>query len=523
MKMKHLLASVAAVAIYATQANSQTYSSVQWGMNRAETPSTVCIMSGSTCLSTIGSANISTGLFSMWVNYLAVKPAPYSQKSITVSSAPSYSYPYLNPTTFNGDFSNTVLPLSYTVDGAATLGQPTTGYQWSPAVTPYQTLATINSGWNQSTSGNGGRTGYANYRSNVVHNGQGDAGAYYGGCWAYGAKAGATHWLASPACILLNGGLNAGNNHQYLQGLGDINFIDNGFDTAVAADARLYFRTNDTASLGEVWLGYINSSRGSKAIDVAYANNGKIKVGYDTVLATGLLAAINVGAGQKIVLNSTSTPINGINWYGNNIGGDSLYYDSGQGQISLDDNSHRVLGLKATGDAVEYIRLFSQAAGNGATISGQSDTSTDVSINLVPKGNGYVNVSSGVLNVVGKVLTQNSFQIKGSSTGLNILDSTNASGTDYTSHMPNSNGTLAQLETDQTWTGIQFYQNLIRLSQHNSLTYPIPACSPSLTGAVGAVLDALAPVNYRANYTPTGTGAGQWTIVFCDGVNWTYH
>ena len=479
-------------------------------------------MSGSTCLSTIGSANVSTGLFSMWVNFLAVKSAPYSQKSITVNSAPSYSFPYTNPTTFNGDFSNTVLPVSYTVNGTS-LGQPTTGYRWSPAVTPYQSLATINSGWNQSTSGNSGRTGYATYRTNVVHNGQGDAGAYYGGCWAYGARAGATHWLASPACILLNGNLNAGNSHQYLQGFGDVVFQDNGFDTAVVADARLYYRTNDTASLGEIWMGYRNQSVGSKTIDVGFSLAGPTKIAMDTVTATGLLSAVNMGAGQKIVLNSTATPINGISWYGNNIGGSSIYHDSSVGQILFEENAKKVLGLKSTGNATEYIRLFSQPAGNGATISGQSDTSSNVSINILPKGSGFVNISSGTLNVTDRVLTQNSFQIQGSSTGRNVLGSTNSSATTYTANLPNLNGTLALVDALQTWNQRQFFQGGIRLANHNSVTFPIPACVGPLAGSISAVLDASFPVNYRATYTPTGTGSGLWSPVFCDGVNWTYH
>jgi len=211
--MKKLL--ILAISLTSTSLQAQTYTQLQWGIDKTVNPYNIAINVNNIWYN-FGNFTPGTGP-GIYVTSLAVNSAPYSQKSITVSSAPSYSYPYTNPTTFNGDFSNTFLPFSYTVNGAATLGQPTTGYQWSPAVTPIQSYTVNNSGWNQSTSNNDGRTGFSVYRTNVVSNGQGDSGAYYGGCWVYGTKAGATSWLANPACILLNGNLNAGANGTYLQ------------------------------------------------------------------------------------------------------------------------------------------------------------------------------------------------------------------------------------------------------------------------------------------------------------------
>lgn len=46
-------------------ANSQTFNSVQWGINKGSTPSPVCIMNGSACLGSIGNLNTSTGVFSI--------------------------------------------------------------------------------------------------------------------------------------------------------------------------------------------------------------------------------------------------------------------------------------------------------------------------------------------------------------------------------------------------------------------------------------------------------------------------
>lgn len=48
---------------FTQNANSQTYTNMQWGMNRSATPSNVCIMNGSACLSEIGTANITNSVF----------------------------------------------------------------------------------------------------------------------------------------------------------------------------------------------------------------------------------------------------------------------------------------------------------------------------------------------------------------------------------------------------------------------------------------------------------------------------
>ena len=115
-------------------------------------------------------------------------------KTISVSTAPSYSVPENIATEFSGDFSNTVLPLSVTLSGTA-LGQPATGYRWTPATTPYQTAVFNYSGWNESTSSNDGRTGFASYRVVSQNSGQGDLAAYCSFCNVNSTRSGATSWL----------------------------------------------------------------------------------------------------------------------------------------------------------------------------------------------------------------------------------------------------------------------------------------------------------------------------------------
>lgn len=250
-----------------------------------------------------------------------------SQKQITVSSQPAYNHPEALGTEFDGDFSKTFLPLEYNVTGAGTMGDGS--IYWSPAVTPYQSLVNYSSGINTSDSTNSGRSGFATYRNMLNHGGQGDAASYYSYCQLSGAgKPSATSWLANPACIGMAGDFGALQDGGYLQGVGDLNFSDNGHDVAAIADVRNMLRNNNTAALGQIWMGYRMQSAGSKAVEVMLSGTGPIKVGLDTTQMTSLDAAVNMAANQKIVFNSTASPINGVNWYGNTTGGAYISYST---------------------------------------------------------------------------------------------------------------------------------------------------------------------------------------------------
>jgi hypothetical protein len=232
------------------------------------------------------------GSSSIPINTFTVNSANNSEKQITVSSQPTYTFPEATATEFAGDFSKTFMPLSYTVTGVATLGQPTTGYQWSPAVTPYQTLVTNSSGWNQSTSTNSGRTGFGIKRSLMLQNGQGDMVDNYTFCQVSTSRSGATHWLANPACSSYAADFGSIVNHAYLQGIGDFNFTDNGYDIAAIADVRNFNRTVNTAAFGDIWMGYRTQSTGTKAIDVGSSFSGGHVVAVDTSQATGMQVTI---------------------------------------------------------------------------------------------------------------------------------------------------------------------------------------------------------------------------------------
>lgn len=220
-----------------------------------------------------------------------------------------------------------VLSSDTTISGIDTLGKPKSGYLWSPKMAQFSMRYVNESGWNQSVSSNDGRTGVAASRISVEQNGNGDAGAYYAMCQIGGkGRVGASHWLAQPACVLLNGDVATTVPHSYLN-VQEFSLSDNGRDVAGIGTVYRFQRTENAASQGEVWFGVRNQSLGSKAIDAGVSNAGPMNIGVDTVMARadpqfdgGAVVALNMAADQKVVYNSRSRAMNGIEWYGNHIG-----------------------------------------------------------------------------------------------------------------------------------------------------------------------------------------------------------
>jgi hypothetical protein len=241
----------------------------------------------------------SNGSNSDITNILGTMHSPASAPS-SVCSANSFS------TAFNCDLSNLNLAIGTSVSGIATLGQPTTGYSITPNLASLYTYYSNTSGWNQSTSGNNGRTGAGAFYTKVDNYGQGDAYAYFANAFTLGAKPGATSWLANPAGVLFAGQSLAGSSGVYLQGVGDINLVDNGFDVAAAGIVNNYFRTNNTGALGTVWMGVRQQSQGTKPIDAFFSASGPARVGVDLVQMTGSAIGIALPVGVGIYGNATN-------------------------------------------------------------------------------------------------------------------------------------------------------------------------------------------------------------------------
>ncbi|HDR9048751.1 TPA: hypothetical protein QDA94_002982 [Burkholderia vietnamiensis] len=276
---KILLALLAAPAIVF----GQTYPSPTFSSLTLQNPLTVANGGTGAATSTAARASLgaaSSGSNSDITNLLGTMHSPTSPPA-SVCTGGSYA------TGFACDLSNLDYAIGTNITGAATLGQPSTGYLIMPNMHSVYTYWSSTSGWNQSTSGADGRTGDGAFFTTVNQYGQGDAwGAFYN-IFVSGAKPGASSWLANPAGAMIGGQNFAGANGVYLQGLGDINLNDNGFDVTGIAEILNLYRTNDAGALGTTWIGSRIQSSGTKKVDALYSGTGPSTFGLDLSGMTG--------------------------------------------------------------------------------------------------------------------------------------------------------------------------------------------------------------------------------------------
>ena len=176
-------------------------------------------------------------------------------------------------TAFDGDLTRCQFPVGHSIQGAATLTQPTTGYVYVNEVYPHFTYLTNFSGWNQSTSGNIGRTAACAYRTKVDNYGQGDVMAYNATAFVTGTKAGSTNFLANPAAALFAGDLNAGADGVYLNPYETI-ASDSGYDVGCFGIVNNFDRTNATGAKSAVWGGYRAQNIGAASCDAMISATG---------------------------------------------------------------------------------------------------------------------------------------------------------------------------------------------------------------------------------------------------------
>jgi hypothetical protein len=214
-------------------------------------------------------------------------------------------------TAFNGDFSKAAVVTSHQITGATTLGQPTTGYRYVPQAYPFYTYLYNSSGHNEGTATNVGRTSAAANRVKVYQAGQGDAAAFSASVYVAATKSGSTSFLANPAGVLLNGGVQAGVDGAYLNA-GEFILQDNGFDAAGVGWVVNLERTISTGAKDAWWAGFRTQSKGSAAVDAFFTGTGKARIGLD--LSTGdysaANAAIAIATDQRIYLAASNVHAN---------------------------------------------------------------------------------------------------------------------------------------------------------------------------------------------------------------------
>lgn len=229
-------------------------------------------------------------------------------------------------TAFNGDLSKNQIAMEHRVTGAATLGQPASGYLYRPEAFPIFGYLYNESGHNQSTSSNDGRTGVAFQRAMVYQAGQGDAVCYNASAFVTGTRSGSTDFLANPAAVLFNGDIEGGQAGVYLNA-GEFALRDGGFDVAGIGWVTNLYRTNATGAKGAFWAGFQAQSQGTQPANHAFGVFGLFNVGLEGTTATlgANNALISGKAGQRIYLNNSSS--NGR--YTTSYNGDYIEYSGG--------------------------------------------------------------------------------------------------------------------------------------------------------------------------------------------------
>jgi hypothetical protein len=242
------------------------------------------------------------------------KRAPWFS-AITAAPA-SFGTPSSVETRFNGDLSKVQIAMEHRIHGATTLGQPTTGYLYTDEAYPFigSLYVHTDTGFNDGTSSNVGRTGAAFFRTQVYHRGQGDAVAYNASVYVDGTKSGSTSYLANPAGVIVNGDMTAGADGVYLNA-GEFYLNGGSYDCSGVGWVINLDRDNDTGAKDAIWAGFRAQSKGSVAADVAFSAINNWNFGLDLSACTFTNdAAITLKANQRIYGNVTAATTGGLRY-----------------------------------------------------------------------------------------------------------------------------------------------------------------------------------------------------------------
>ena len=208
--------------------------------------------------------------------------------SASLSTAPSSYGNWASPiTAFSGDLSHVWDAQQIIVSGTATLTQPSSGYVLHPETFGSVMNVYNTSGWNQSTSGNNGRTATGGLYIQPTQYGQGDLIALWCSGNVESTKPGATSYLASPAVECLAGSLTGVANGAFIEWLGDMDISDAGaYDISAVGESFVFNRTIATEGIGANW--YVRNVQpiGAAPIDAIDRASGPIVTGYDLTNVT---------------------------------------------------------------------------------------------------------------------------------------------------------------------------------------------------------------------------------------------
>jgi hypothetical protein len=244
-------------------------------------------------------------------------------------------------TAFNGDISKIQFAVEHRVTGNAA-GAPTSGYQYTPEIYPHYTYLYNQSGHNQFTANNGGRTAVCAYHVRAYQTGNGDVAAYNAIGYVDGQKPNANSFLAQPAVALFNGGATAGANSVYLN-IYETLMQDMGFDVAAIGQVINGQRTNRTGNNQVVWHGSRYQSTGNAAWDSFIYMTGNAYIAIDAAQA-GTLNVFTARAGQRYYFNSLMDPSTSFKRYAN-TGNDYFAYSNTNSAFEIVLSNNRTLAV----------------------------------------------------------------------------------------------------------------------------------------------------------------------------------
>lgn len=247
--------------------------------------------------------------------YSAIKAAPSSfgnQDSVN--------------TAYNGDLSKVQIAMEHRITGTTTLGQPASGYSFYPEAGAIFARMRNESGHNQSTGANDGRTMSQLMNLRADQFGQGDCSCIYAFGIVTTTKSGSTHFLANPAVSIVAAQVDSFVAGAYLNPY-EVILNDNGFDSAGIGWVVNMNRTVATGAKTACWIGYRSQSVGSADVNSHFSAAGPCDVGLDfTAINTDAsLAAVALLADDRIYGSASSS--NGF--YATSLGDDWIEFNSG--------------------------------------------------------------------------------------------------------------------------------------------------------------------------------------------------
>jgi hypothetical protein len=307
---------------------------------------------------------------------------------------------------FTGDLSKQFFPVKHTITGAATAGQPTTGYYSTPEIMPFHIWLRNESGWNESISGNDGRTGISPLRVRLQNTGQGDLlGLWVTGSVA-GTRAGSTSFLANPAVAAIGANIDAVADGVYLN-CGEFLLDDYGYDAAGIGWVVNLKRTNVTGAKYAWWAAYRAQNQGSAKSDVAFSASGGFNFGLDLSFCDfgTNQAAISLKADQRIYGNVTATDSSGLSRFPSAVSTSYVTYSSSLGAWAFVTNNVSALQLYSS-VVLSPLAIRSDTEFRVSTLKvvGARDTGWTAMTGSTDKATSYATGSVTLAQLAGRVM-----------------------------------------------------------------------------------------------------------------------